>query len=48
MNDMPTSKFEKLGCYKPNPLKMNLVLEIRSGKQKGAGGLLEDHLHAPM
>ena len=40
--------FEKLGCYKSNPLKMNLALEIRFGQQIGVGGLLEARLHAPM
>ena len=26
-----TFQIENLGCYKPNPLKMNLALEIRVG-----------------
>jgi hypothetical protein len=37
-----------LGCYKSNPLKMNIALEIQVGLQIGAGGLLEGHLLVPM
>ena len=45
---MQSFKFlQKLGCYKPNPLKMNLALEIRIGLQKDVGVLLEDHPPIP-
>jgi hypothetical protein len=26
--------FRKIGCYKPTPLKMNLVLEIQSDRKR--------------
>jgi hypothetical protein len=37
-----------MGCYKTNPLKMNLALEIQCGWQIGLGDLDEGRLLAPM
>ena len=36
-----------LGCYKTNPLRMNLVPEIRIGQQIGVDDFLEVRPHVP-
>ena len=41
-------KLENLGCDKTNPLKSNLVPEIRRGSQIGVVDSLEDHILTPM